>query len=602
MYIKNSKLIRSQISELPLLPGVYRFLNSEGVVIYVGKAKNLRKRVSSYFVDSVNHTSKVRIMVGNICAIEHIVVDNEQDALLLENNLIKSLKPHYNVLLKDDKSYPWIVVRNESFPRIESTRRMGERATYFGPYSSLVMQKTLLELLHAIFPLRICRLNLSPDQIARGKYSTCLQFHIGNCNAPCIGRQSEQEYGEYIASAKAILKGDLRGIRTRLKADMEHYASIMAFEKAEVIRQKIAKIENYTSKSVIINTLTEDFDIFSILIEDGSGYCNYTKSVGGAVVNSFTCEINLGIEQDQEQILSRAIESVVEKLSLKLGKEVIVPFMPIRELSVQSKFVVPQRGDKLELLRFSQRSIKFFRMEQMKNMEIKDPEKHSKRIMATLRTALRMSVDPAHIECFDNSNLQGTVPVAACVVFRNCKPSKREYRHFNIKTVVGSDDFASMREVIHRRYSRLLEEGGDLPNLIVVDGGKGQLSSAYGVLKELGLEQKITIVGLAKRIEEIFFPNDPLPYYLERGSEALKVVMHLRDEAHRFGITFHRQKRSKAFITNELQQIEGIGEATATKLLRHFKTVFNIKKASVDELSKVVGKSKAEKLLSTLAK
>ncbi len=456
----------------------------------------------------------------------------------------------------------------------------------------------MLELIHGIYQLRTCSLNLSPEAIARGKYGVCLQYHIGNCKGPCAGRQSAEDYAADIERIKKMLRGDLRSTREFLQRQMTEAAQELNFEAAAHFKNRLTLLDNYGSKSVIVSATLQRMDVFSLLADetDGTAYCNYVKVVDGTVVNSFTVQLSVGAGADEKEVLSRAISDISEKISGRLAREVIVPLLPEEGLFEGVKFTVPVRGDRLKLLEFSQRSARLYRLEKLKNLEIKNPEKHTDRLMEAMRKALHMDVQPRHIECFDNSNLQGTYPVASCVVFRDGKPSRREYRHFNVKTVVGPDDFASMREIVGRRYSRLLEEGADLPDLIVVDGGKGQLSAAYGVLCELGLEHRIAIVGLAKRIEEIFFPNDPMPYYLDRTGEPLKVIMHLRDEAHRFGITFHRNKRSAGFVRTQLEEIEGVGNRTADLLLRRFRSVARIRKASEEELAETVGAAKARKV------
>ena len=594
--------LKKEVAQLPLLPGVYQFLDRSGTIIYVGKAKSLRKRVSSYFVDSREHSAKVRVMVRRIAEIRHIVVGSESDALLLENSLIKSLQPRYNILLKDDKTYPWIVVRNEPFPRIESTRRLvKDGSQYFGPYASVAMQKNVLELIRTLYPVRICSLDLSPRKIASGRYRPCLQYHLGNCKAPCTGMQSEEDYRQDIARATALLKGDLRTSRNYLSARMEEEAGRMRFEEAAKYKAKLDSLENYSCKSVIVSNTLTDLDVFSLLTDEENAYCNFVRIVSGSVVNTFTARFSLGAQSEPKDILTQAIVQMSEHIAGGLAREVLVPFRPDAELFPGSLFVVPKRGDKLKLLEFSQKSARIFRMEQLKNLEIKDPQRHTERLMEQMRRQLHLERAPRHIECFDNSNLQGTNPVASCVVFRDGKPSRSEYRKFNIKTVVGADDFASMREIVRRRYARLLVEGAELPDLIVVDGGKGQLSSAYGVLCELGIEKRVPIVGLAKRIEEIYFPGDPMPYYLERTGMPLRVITHLRDEAHRFGITFHRDKRSKAFIGSQLEAIEGIGPGSIEKLLGKLRTVSRISQASQEELAEIVGPSKARKIVAYFA-
>ena len=591
--------LKEQVALLPLQPGVYQFLDRTGTIIYVGKAKSLRKRVSSYFVESKEHSAKVRVLVKQIVEIRHIVVDTEQDALLLENSLIKSLQPRYNILLKDDKTYPWIVVRREHFPRVQSTRQLvRDGSQYYGPYSSISMQRSVLEFIREVIPLRTCKLNLSPENIARGKYGVCLEYHIGNCKGPCIGAQSEEEYAIQLDLVHAILKGDLRPVRQYLTREMERAASELRFEQAQGYKQRLDALDNYAGRSVIVSAKISDVDIFSLLVDDDVAYCNFVRIRHGSIVGVTTLRLMTGVEASEADMLTLAIQHAVETLAEgKLAREVIVPFLPSTTLLFDGvTFTVPKRGEKLELLEFSQKSARIYRAEQLKNLEIKNPERHTERLMEAMRKELHLQKQPRHIECFDNSNLQGSYPVASCVVFRDGKPSRKEYRHFNVKTVEGPDDFASMREIVYRRYSRLLEEGQELPDLIIVDGGKGQLSSAYEVLCALGIENRVPIVGLAKRIEEIFFPGDPEPYYLSRTGEPLKVVCHLRDEAHRFGITFHRQKRSKDFIHSELEQIEGIGSKSIQTLLRHFRTVEKVRTAPLEEVAGIVGQAKARKI------
>ena len=591
--------LREQVAMLPQSPGVYQFVDRSGTIIYVGKAKSLRKRVSSYFVQSKEHSPKVRVLVKQIAEIRHIVVDSETDALLLENSLIKTLQPRYNILLKDDKTYPWIVVRREHFPRVQSTRQLNrDGSQYFGPYGSVVMQHSVLDFIREVVPLRTCKLNLAPEQIAKGKYTVCLQYHLGNCKGPCIGAQGEGEYGRLVDMVVAVLKGDLRPVRSYLEQEMQRAAGELKFELAQRYKQRLDALDNYAGKSVIVSAKIVDVDVFSLLPDDDVAYCNFVRIRHGSVVGVYTVKLKTGVGGDERDMLTLAIQHVVEHIAGTLAREVIVPFLPSTTLLFDGvTFTVPKRGEKLELLEFSQKSARIYRAEQLKNLEIKNPERHTERLMATMQKELHLDRPPRHIECFDNSNLQGTNPVASCVVFRDGKPSRKEYRHFNIKTVIGADDFASMREIVFRRYSRLIAEGAELPDLIIVDGGKGQLSSAYAVLCELGIEKQVPIVGLAKRIEEIFFPGDPMPYYLSRTGEPLKVVCHIRDEAHRFGITFHRQKRSKAFIHSELENIEGVGPKTIELLLRHFRTVEKIRTAPAEELSALVGPAKAARLL-----
>lgn len=590
--------LKEQVALLPLEPGVYQFLDRTGTVIYVGKAKSLRKRVSSYFMQNKEHPPKVRVLVRQIAEIRHIVVDSETDALLLENSLIKELQPRYNILLKDDKTYPWIVIRNEPFPRVLSTRRfVRDGSQYFGPYASVYIQKEILEMLRGIYQLRTCSLNLAPDQIAKGKYRVCLEYHIGNCKGPCIGQQSEEEYRESIGMVASLLKGDTRATREYLQQRMTEAAAEMRFEEAGRYKKRLELLAGYQSKSVVVSNTLGSMDVFSLIVDEGIAFCNFMRIAQGSIVNTFTVELKPGLEDEPRDVLSYAITSIRDRLQGRLQREVLVPFLPNEELFEGITFNIPQRGDKLRLLELSERNCRLYRLEKLKQIEIKDPAKHVTRVMAALQKELHLKVAPHHIECFDNSNLQGTNPVASCVVFRDGKPSRKEYRHFNIKTVVGANDFASMEEVVTRRYSRLLAEGAELPQLIVVDGGKGQLRFAYETLQRLGLEQQIAIVGLAKRIEEVYFPHDPMPYYIDRNSEALKVLMHIRDEAHRFGITFHRQKRSLAFIKSELEQIPSLGSRSVEKLLQRFRTISRIRKATMDELTEVIGAHRASEVI-----
>lgn len=593
--------LKEQVAALPHSPGIYQYIDRNNKVIYVGKAKDLKKRVSSYFVESREHSAKVIVMVRQIVDIKHIVVDTEQDALLLENSLIKSLQPRYNILLKDDKTYPWIVIRREPFPRVESTRQLvRDGSQYFGPYGSIATQRSILEFIREVVPLRTCKLNLSKEKIANGKYQSCLQYHLGNCKAPCEALQTEEEYAESIALVQSILKGDLRPVREWLEEEMIRAAEALKFELAEIYKQRLKSLENYQSKSVIVSSKIVDADVFTIFNEGlvDEAYCNFISIRHGSIVAVQTVRMTTGIDTSPEELIARSIEHVVNEFNHTLAREVIVSHIPTTSILFNGTiFTQPQRGDKAELLAFSLRSARLYRSELQKRLAERNPERHTDKLMEDMRRELHLEREPRHIECFDNSNLQGTNPVASCVVFRDGKPSRKEYRHFNIKTVEGPDDFASMREIVHRRYSRLLDEGAELPDLIIVDGGKGQLSSAYGVLKELGIEKRVPIVGLAKRLEEVFYPGDPEPYYLSRLGEPLKVVCHIRDEAHRFGITFHRKKRSNSFLVSELSAIKGIGQKSADELLKHFKSVKAIAKASKEELSAVVGAKRATIIL-----
>ena len=591
--------LKEQVALLPLEPGVYQFLDRTGTVIYVGKAKSLRKRVSSYFMQNKEHPPKVRVLVRQIAEIRHIVVDSETDALLLENSLIKELQPRYNILLKDDKTYPWIVVRRENFPRIQSTRQLQrDGSQYFGPYSSVTMQHSILEFIREVIPLRTCSLNLAPEAIARGRYTVCLQYHLGNCKGPCIGAQSADEYRQLLDMAVSVLKGDLRPVRAYLEGEMRRAAEALQFETAQRYKSRLAALENYSARSVIVSARIVDVDVFSLVEDDDAAYCNFLRIRNGSITAVSTVRLTPGVDTDRAQMLTLAIQHVVEQIAGgELAREVIVPFLPSATMLFDGvTFTVPRRGEKLDLLAFSERSARIYRAEQLKNMEIKNPERHTERLMNAMQKELRLPRQPRHIECFDNSNLQGTNPVASCVVFRDGRPSRKEYRHFNIKTVVGADDFASMREIVFRRYTRLMAEGQELPDLVIVDGGKGQLSNAYAVLCELGLEKQVPIVGLAKRLEEIYYPGDPMPYYLSRTGEPLKVVCHIRDEAHRFGITFHRQKRSNDFLRSELKGIAGIGPRTVETLLGHFRTVARIRNASDEELIELIGAARTQRL------
>ena len=600
----NEKIsLKEQVAMLPMSAGCYLFENSKGEVIYVGKAKHLRNRVRSYFVESRDHSAKVRVMVRQIASMRHIVVDSETDALLLENSLIKTLQPRYNILLKDDKSYPWIAVTAEEFPRVLSTRQIvRDGSHYYGPYGSISAQRAVLDFIREALPLRSCRARMSEESVSKAKHAPCLQFHLGNCKAPCIGKCSREEYQGFVDIATSVLKGDLRPVRTYLEGEMMCAAEELRFEVAARYKARLEALERYASRSVIVSAKMGDTDIFSLLVDDDEAYCNFLRVRNGSITAVHTATIAVGVESDEREIMTLGIQHIKENIAGELAREVLVSHLPYEELFEGVKFFVPQRGEKHDLLEFSLRSAKTTRAERLKNLEIHNPARHTDRLMEAMRRELRLTKEPRHIECFDNSNLQGTNPVASCVVFRDGKPSRKEYRHFNIKTVVGADDFASMREILTRRYSRLLEEGAELPDLIVVDGGKGQLSSAYSVLQELGIADRVPIVGLAKRLEEVFYPNDSMPYYLSRTGEPLKVICHLRDEAHRFGITHHRNRRSKNFIQTGLEGIEGVGEKSITALLRHFRTVSNISKASLEDISKIVGQSKALKVVEHLQK
>lgn len=585
--------LREKILSLPESPGVYMYLDRHGKVIYVGKAKRLKRRVSSYF--NRRHDSvRTNLLVRNIVDMRFIVVGSEEDALHLENAMIKEYQPRYNVLLKDDKSYPWIVVTKEEYPRVFMTRERGLDARYYGPYSNQQSARVVLQLIRDVYPLRSCRHQLEERQIARGKFSLCLDYHIGKCGGPCRGLVSKEEYGRYVAEVRQILSGETVSLERRLREEMTRLADEMRFEEAQAVKEKCEAVGKYNAKSVIGMTETPEMDMFAYVEDADTAFVNFMHLHRGAVVQSLNMEFRRRLAETKEEILSLAMSEVARRF----GREydlVVVPFLPDVEFG-GVRFTVPQRGDKRKMLDIGVKNATQYMRDKQKQAEKLDPEQGVNRLMAQMKEDFRLNVEPRHIECFDNSNIQGTNPVASCVVFRNGKPAKRDYRHFNIKTVVGADDFASMREIVGRRYRRLLDEGAELPDLIVVDGGKGQLSSAYAVLCELGIEDRVPVVGLAKRIEEVFYPNDPMPYYLSRTGEPLKVICHLRDEAHRFGITFHRQKRSANFIRSELEQIEGIGPKSIETLLRHFRTVARVGAASREELTALVGAVRAERI------
>ena len=585
--------IKVQLATLPNSPGVYQFYDSNEKILYIGKAKNLKRRVSSYF-NKKHDSGKTRVLVKKIKQIKHIVVPTESDALLLENNLIKKYQPRYNVMLRDDKTYPYICIKKERFPRIFPTRRViRDGSEYFGPYTSMYTVKTLLELIKSVYPLRTCNYDLSKEKVEAGKYKVCLEYHLGNCKGPCEDLQSEVDYQNQIRDIRDIIKGNFKSSLSYFKKEMLQLAEEMRFEEAQQIKEKIEVLENYQVKSTVVNPKINNVDVFSIVSDETHAYINFLQLSHGAIIRSHTSELKKKLEETDEELLQMAIVELRQRFN-SYSKELYVPFDVVVASGV--KVTVPKLGDKKKILDMSERNAKFYRMEKFKQIKITDPDRHTKRIMAQMKADLRLSAEPRHIECFDNSNIQGTNPVAACVVFKDGKPSKKEYRKFNIKTVKGPDDFASMEEVVYRRYKRLLEEEEPLPQLIVIDGGKGQLSSALKSLDALGLRGKIAIIGIAKRLEEIYFPEDPIPLYLDKKSESLKIIQQLRNEAHRFGITFHRQLRSKAAITSELENIEGIGKKTAEELLQQFKSVKRIKEASLDSLSAIIGQSKAKKV------
>ena len=598
-YFRNVKsdLFEIQLKSLPQVAGVYQYFDKSDRVIYVGKAKNLKKRVSSYF-NKVHDNRKTAVLVKNIIRIEHIVVETEMDALLLENNLIKKYQPRYNVLLKDDKTYPWICIKKEPFPRIFYTRRViKDGSEYFGPYTNMKTVMTLLGLVRTLYPLRSCKFDLSDEKVNAEKYKVCLEYHMGNCLAPCTKQIEAEVYDNNIKAIREIIKGNFKESIQGFKKQMDSFAAEMEFEKAQTIKEKIESLKNYQAKSTIVNSKINNVDVFSIVSDESYGYVNFIQVSHGAIVRSHTLEIKKKLDETDATLLQLGVIEI-RQLFFSSAKEIFLS--EAVALGDDLKVTVPLMGDKRKLVDLSIRNAKFFRMERFKQMKIVDPERHTSRIMSQMKTDLRLPKEPYHIECFDNSNIQGSNPVAACVVFKNGKPNKKDYRHYNIKTVEGPDDFASMEEVVYRRYKRLLEEEASLPQLIVIDGGKGQLSSAVKSLDLLGLRGKISIVGIAKRLEEIYFPEDSIPLYLDKRSESLKVLQRARDEAHRFGITFHRQKRSKGSLNSKLDQITGIGPATRDKLLIHFKSLKRIREASKDELEKILGKQNGSKIYISL--
>jgi excinuclease ABC subunit C len=589
----NNPSLELQIQTLPDNPGVYQYYDKEGKILYVGKAKNLKKRVASYF-NKVHDTAKTNVLVKKIVAIKHIVVASEQDALLLENNLIKTLQPRYNVLLRDDKTYPWICIKKEPFSRLFPTRRMvKDGSEYFGPYTNFKTVNTLLDLIKELYPLRNCNYELTKSNIDSGKFKVCLEYHIGNCKGPCEGYESLENYQKQVDAIREILKGNFKESLKNFKKLMQSLSANMHFEEAQKIKEKINVLENYQSRSTILNPKISNIDVFSIISDETMAYVNFLQVAHGAIIRSHTMELKKKLDETDEELLLLAVVELRERFKL-LSREIIVPFA--LDLGENVKVTVPQLGDKKQILELSERNAKYYRMDQLKQIQIVDPERHTNRIMAQMQKDLRLSVEPRHIECFDNSNIQGTNPVAACVVFKDGKPSKKDYRHFNIKTVEGPNDFASMEEVVYRRYKRMLDESQPLPQLIIIDGGKGQLSSALKSIDDLGLRGKIAIIGIAKRLEELFYPGDSIPLYLDKKSETLKVIQQLRNEAHRFGITFHRDKRSKAALNSSVESIPGIGEKTMLTLIKHFKSVKRLKLASEKEISEVVGVSKAKKI------
>ncbi len=588
------------LSFLPEEPGCYQYFDSEGKIIYVGKAKNLKRRVSSYF-NRTHDSHKLRILVRNIRDIKYIVVKNEEDALLLENSLIKEHQPRYNAMLKDDKTYPSIVIRNEILPRIFATRSIvKDGSMYYGPYSSVPAMKAILQTIKSIYPLRTCKYPFTPENIKSKKYPVCLQYHIKNCLGPCQGYQSEKDYLKNITEIKEILNGNISKISKGILEEMKILAENLQFEKAQELKKKYDLIEKYKAKSEIVNPKLHDIDVFSYDENEQSAYINYLHIISGTIVQGYTIEYKKRLDESKEEIFSLGIIELRTRFKSKT-KEIIVPFIPDVELEGVS-FSIPQRGDKKTLLDLSLQNVRQYKLDQLKRAEKLNPEQRTTRILSTLKNDLRLHELPIHIECFDNSNIQGSNPVSACVVFKKAKPSKKDYRHYNIKTVIGPDDFSSMYETVFRRYKRLIEEGLTLPQLIVIDGGKGQLHAATDALKDLGIYGKCAIISIAEKLEEIYFPEDSVPLYLDKNSESLRLIQHIRDEAHRFGITFHRQKRSKQQIKSELDSISGIGETLKIKLLKQYKSVKRIKETPVEEIENLIGKKKTELLLKGLKK
>jgi excinuclease ABC subunit C len=587
------------LATLPEQPGCYQFFDEKAVIIYVGKAKNLKRRVSSYF-QKEHLENKTRVLVKQIRDIKYIVVDSEEDALLLENNMIKQYRPRYNVLLKDDKTYPYIVIKNEHFPRIFQTRNIvRDGSNYYGPYASVYTAKTMLQMIKSIYKVRTCKLPLLSESISIGKYRVCLEYHIKRCNAPCIGHIHVEEYNEQISEIKEILKGNSSLITNLLLAQMRRYSDAMLFEEAQYLKEKYEVLENYRSRSTIVTSVLNNLDVFSFDENEKSAYINYMHIKNGSVVHVYTLEFKKKLDEPKEELLELGIVEMRERFESQ-ATEIIVPFFPDTVNPDKITYTIPQKGDKKKLLDLSTQNVKQYKADCLKRAEKFNPEQRTTRLLKTIQNDLHLPVLPIHIECFDNSNIQGTSPVAACVVFKKGKPSRKDYRHFHIKTVVGADDFASMEEIVTRRYSRLLEESMPLPQLIVIDGGKGQLNVAARVLQKLDLFGKITVIGLAKRLEEIFYPDDPEPLILDKTSETLKVIQHLRDEAHRFGITFHRDVRSKKQIVSELDGINGIGEKTKTVLLNKYKSVKRLRNIPADELVALIGKQKADALIDGL--
>ncbi|MFD1769724.1 excinuclease ABC subunit UvrC [Sphingobacterium suaedae] len=587
---------REELKKIPHKPGVYQYFDKTNELIYVGKAKDLRNRVGSYFVNESQLNSKTKVLVRKINRIAFTIVDTEIDAWLLENNLIKRHKPRYNVMLKDDKTYPWIVIKNEHFPRVYWTRKyIKDGSRYYGPYASVGMMHIILDMIRELFPLRTCNLNLAPENIAKGKYKVCLEYQIGNCKGPCEAYQSEEDYGQNLSDIKDILNGKIAVVTNRLKNQMTDAVTSLNFEAAHKLKNKLDKLANYQSKSTVVSSSITDVDVFSIASDESYAFVNYLKVVHGVVIQTQTLEMKKRLDETEEELLALAIPEIRGRFK-STSREIIVPFDIHIEASDAIKFTIPKVGEKKNLLELSLKNVAYFKKERMLQYERLNPEVKVERVLKQMQKDLRMNVLPRHIECFDNSNIQGNFPVSAIVVFKDAKPSKKDYRHFNVKTVVGPNDFATMEEAVFRRYRRLLDEDQDLPQLIIIDGGKGQLGAAMKSLKLLGIERKMTVIGIAKRLEELYYPGDQYPLYLDKKSETLKIIQHLRDEAHRFGITFHRNQRSKKTFVSELENIPGVGKTSVEKLLKMFKSAKKVKEATDEELARVLNQKQVKAL------
>ena len=593
---------REELKKIPHRPGVYQYFDKNNELIYIGKAKDLRNRVGSYFVNENQLNGKTRVLVRKINRISFTIVDTEIDAWLLENSLIKKHKPKYNVLLKDDKTYPWIVIKNEPFPRVFWTRQyIKDGSRYYGPYPSVGMMHIVLDLIRELFPLRTCNLALTQENIRKGKFKICLEYQIGNCKGPCEGYQSEDDYDQNLSDIKDILNGKIAVVTNRLKESIATAVAALDFEGAQLIKAKLDKLDNYQSKSTVVNSSITNVDVFSIASDEGYAFVNYLKVMNGVIIQTQTLEMKRRLDESEQELLALAIPEIRERFK-SLSREIIVPFELDIEENERIRFTIPKLGEKKKLLELSQKNVAFFRKERLLQYEKLNPDIRTERILKQMQKDLRMNVLPQHIECFDNSNIQGNYPVSAIVVFKDAKPSKKDYRHFNVKTVEGPNDFATMEEAVFRRYRRLLDEDQPLPQLIIIDGGKGQLGAALKSLRLLGIERKVTVIGIAKRLEELFYPGDQYPLYLDKKSETLKVIQHLRDEAHRFGITFHRNQRSRKTFVSELENVPGIGKTTVEKVLTEFKSVKKAKEASDEELKKVLNLKQIKALREYFAK